>query len=509
MRGCSAIIDHPQAQTQNIRVYVYAERGNVYMAKGEYDRAIADFDEAILLKPTYSIAFGFRGNAYRKKGENDRAVEDYDQAIRLDPKNVVAYFGRGFVYGMRGDNDHAIEEYSHAIRFNPKDWAALNNRGDAYQTKGDLDRAIEDYDRAIRINPKHVAAYANRGQALFVSGKTDHAIADFEQAFRIEPTSSLGLFAHGAAYFAKGEIERAISDFDAAIRLDAKFVDALTWRGLVYSAKEDYARAIEDFNGALGIDSHRPDAFGGRAAAFEKLGDFARARADLHKVLEIRPNDRTANEALTRLAQIERSKATAQGSIASAVPPTPVERPMASVPSSSIFNRRVALVIGNGAYQSVPILPNPPNDAKAMAEMFRAAGFDSVDVAVNLGVKDMRHALREFADRAAAADAAVVYFAGHGVEIGGRDYLIPTDAVLRADIDVEDEAVELERVLQLLEPVKRLKLVILDACRDNPFRQSMRRTTASRAIGRGLSAPDLQSSDTLIAFAAKATRQYN
>jgi uncharacterized caspase-like protein len=125
----------------------------------------------------------------------------------------------------------------------------------------------------------------------------------------------------------------------------------------------------------------------------------------------------------------------------------------------------VALVIGNGAYQSVPALSNPPNDAKAVADMFRTAGFDSVDVAANVGVKDMRSALRAFADKAAA---------------------------------------ELDRVLQLLEPVRKLKLVILDACRDNPFRQSMRRTTASRAIGRGLSAPDLQTSDTLIAFAAKA-----
>jgi uncharacterized caspase-like protein len=273
-------------------------------------------------------------------------------------------------------------------------------------------------------------------------------------------------------------------------------------RGLAYTAKGEFARAVADFDQALRLQPFNPLAFRGRAAAFEKLGDFARARADLYKVLEVRQNDQAVNEALTRLAQIEQGRTSAPESVAT-TPPVWVE-PTTAAPSASNFGRRVALVIGNGAYQSVPALPNPPNDAKAMADMFRTAGFDSVDVAANVGVKDMRSALRAFADKAAAADAAVVYFAGHGVEIGGRDYLIPTDAILHADIDVEDETVELDRVLQLLEPVRKLKLVILDACRDNPFRQSMRRTTASRAIGRGLSAPDLQTSDTLIAFAAKA-----
>jgi uncharacterized caspase-like protein len=139
-----------------------------------------------------------------------------------------------------------------------------------------------------------------------------------------------------------------------------------------------------------------------------------------------------------------------------------------------------------------------------MANLFRAAGFESVELAENLGVRELRRALRAFADKAANADAAVVYYAGHGIEVGGRNYLIPVDAALRSDIDVEDEAVELDRVLQLLEPVKKLKLVILDACRENPFSKAIRRTVASRAVGRGLSAPDLQTSDTLIAYAARA-----
>src|SRR5262249_37443188 len=101
-------------------------------------------------------------------------------------------------------------------------------------------------------------------------------------------------------------------------------------------------------------------------------------------------------------------------------------------------------------------------------------------------------------------DIAVVFFAGHGIELNGTNYLIPVDAVLERDIDIEDEAISLERVSQLIEPARRLRLVILDACRDNPFTPGIKRTITTRSIGRGLARVDVVNPDTLIAFAARA-----
>jgi WD40 repeat protein len=170
----------------------------------------------------------------------------------------------------------------------------------------------------------------------------------------------------------------------------------------------------------------------------------------------------------------------------------------------AMADTRVALVIGNSAYRNVVRLPNPANDAAAMGDLFKAAGFDDVQVANDLGVNDLRKALRSFAEKAATADIAVVYYAGHGLEIGGHNYLIPVDAVLARDLDVSDETVDLDRVLELVDQAKRLKLVILDACRDNPFAAKMKRTLGSRAIGRGLGQPEVQTSDTLVAYAARA-----
>jgi uncharacterized caspase-like protein len=166
--------------------------------------------------------------------------------------------------------------------------------------------------------------------------------------------------------------------------------------------------------------------------------------------------------------------------------------------------KRVALIIGNSAYQNVPPLANPVNDGAVIAARLRDAGFDVVDSRHDLGAVETRRALRDFADRASDADIAVVYYAGHGMEVDGANYLIPVDAKLERDTDVYDEALSLDRILLAVEPARKLRLVILDACRDNPFGRSMKRTVASRAIGRGLAKIEPTSPNTLIAYSAKA-----
>jgi len=172
--------------------------------------------------------------------------------------------------------------------------------------------------------------------------------------------------------------------------------------------------------------------------------------------------------------------------------------------TEALADKRVALVMGISKYQNVPQLPNPDNDAAAMADIFRKANFDKVDLRNDLSVSDMRRAVREFAATAGDADLAVVYYAGHGIEVDGNNYLIPADAKLVSDFDVEDETVSLDRILQALNPARRLRLVILDACRDNPFNKTMKRSIGTRSVGRGLAKIEPASTDTLIAFAAKA-----
>lgn len=171
---------------------------------------------------------------------------------------------------------------------------------------------------------------------------------------------------------------------------------------------------------------------------------------------------------------------------------------------SAHAERRIALVMGNSAYNSVPKLSNPANDAALVGGMFKKAGFDWIDIRTDLNATEMRKALRDFGGRARDAEVAVIYYAGHGIELDGTNYLIPTDAALETDSDVLDEIVALDRALFAVEPAKQLRLIILDACRDNPFAKTMKRTVAARAIGRGLAKVEPTSPNTMIAFAAKA-----
>ena len=170
----------------------------------------------------------------------------------------------------------------------------------------------------------------------------------------------------------------------------------------------------------------------------------------------------------------------------------------------ALAEKRIALSIGNSNYQNVSHLTNPASDASRLAATFRKANFDVVTLRTDLTASEIRRALREFGDKARDADVAVIYYAGHGIEVDGINYLIPIDASLEHDTDVYDEALSLERVLVAVEPARRLRLIILDACRDNPFTKTMRQTIARRSIGRGLAKVEPPSPNTMIAFAAKA-----
>jgi outer membrane protein assembly factor BamD (BamD/ComL family) len=176
--------------------------------------------------------------------------------------------------------------------------------------------------------------------------------------------------------------------------------------------------------------------------------------------------------------------------------------------NEALAEKRIALVIGNYAYQNTEALKNPARDADAVARMFKDLGFDDVDHLSNLTNVEFKRTIRKFEDKSAEADVAVVFFAGHGIESGGVNYMIPIDAKLRVNRDAEDEAIALGRIIDA-NSAKRLRLVILDACRDNPFTTMIRRPparSASRSVAtsRGLAQVDVPNLETLIVFAAKA-----
>jgi uncharacterized caspase-like protein len=182
--------------------------------------------------------------------------------------------------------------------------------------------------------------------------------------------------------------------------------------------------------------------------------------------------------------------------------PVPAISPAA--PSAPVSERRVALVIGNSQYRAAPMLPNPRRDAQAVAQALRDDGFQTVDLAIDLDHDAMLKALRAFRDEADRADWALVYFAGHGIEINRVNYLIPVDAKLLDDRDVKPEAVSYEDVVTTVGGARALRLIVLDACRVNPFKEHMRRAIATRSpTDRGLAPPPEPEPGMMVVYSAK------
>jgi hypothetical protein len=159
--------------------------------------------------------------------------------------------------------------------------------------------------------------------------------------------------------------------------------------------------------------------------------------------------------------------------------------------------RKVALVIGNTSYEHASALANPANDIKIVADAAKKAGFDEVVVANDLTNQAFQNAMRDFRAKANGADVAMVYFAGHGIEAQGKNWLLPTDAKLESDLDLPYEAIQLDRLMEAVSGAQ-IRIVVLDACRNNPFGSKWR--SGTRAVARGMAG--VEADDVLVIFAA-------
>lgn len=190
----------------------------------------------------------------------------------------------------------------------------------------------------------------------------------------------------------------------------------------------------------------------------------------------------------------------------SAVPPSEsakLAKPAIAAAPKPPAETRIALIIGNGAYGSQSPLPNPRRDAELLGETLRRIGFVKVVVAHDLGHAALRRALLDFSEEAERADWALIYFAGHGIEIERTNYMIPVDARLKSDRAARFEAVPLDDALASVAGARKMRIVILDACRDNPFAKQMVRAGATRTVTRGLGRPPEPARATLVAYAAR------
>lgn len=413
----------------------------------------------------------------------------------------------------------AVAWYDDRIAKQPKSSALYLGRGEAYARKGDPDIALADFDEAVRLDANSAKARLARASLLLARKTLDGALVDANEAIRLDGKSSDAYLLRGRVRLAAGQAAEASSDFIEVVRRAPKSADGFVGRGLAALKLGDPVAAIGHFNQAIALEPQSGAAYAGRALALEAKGEYGPALADAEVSVVRNPDDRDLREVQARLkARFAQPAASAVVAVATPLPPAPqvaaapapvtvaVAAPAPAAPldpkPAAVMPpmRRVALVIGNGAYEMGSPLPNTLNDADLIAQVLEDAGFDTVTKKTNLGRRALDDALLEFKAVADDADIAMIYFAGHGIEAGGTNYLLPIDARLKTDQDLPLQTVDLGRLQAVIAGAKGLRLVVLDACRDNPFQ--MRRTVASRSLGRGL-VPIEPEPGILVAYAAK------
>ncbi len=415
-------------------------------------------------KQSLAVVYVWRSVSYSAMGNYKAALNDNEKAISLAPNSFFPYMGRCALYSHRGEYEKAMADCNEVISLAPQSSYGFGGRAYIYAVQMEYDLALQNIMRAAKL--------ANSNELPDI------------------------LTIRGYIYLKQGNLSAAKTDLDRAINLGALGADAYFERGIVLGELGQYKEALADFDQGF-RQQWRPvaTAYSRRAEIYVKLGNVDLAVADARKALTIPAFIRFEQDEQIRAAELL-TKLTGEGLSGGSQPDA--HRP----PKNSSSELRIALVIGNSNYSAVGALRNPSNDAKIIGDTLSRIGF-SVQRYNDLGLSDMGKVLREFGDRAASADWAVIYFAGHGLEMNGVAYVIPTDAMLERDSHVQEETVSLERLLDKVQGARTMKLVILDACRNNPFVARMARSGgAARSFGRGLPALEPEG-DILVAYATR------
>ncbi len=538
----------------------YVWRGITYIRfRGEWDRAIADFTEALRLGSKDPGAYAGRAAAYIRKGDFERALPDLNEGVRLDPRHVGIRSVFGYFYNKKGDYEHAMAEVTESLRLAPQYPYAFNTRGEIYENKGEYVHALADFRTALAADPDKtqrlglesaeaitrvegkLAAItggdwarcarapdredgisactrlitarklggADLGQVHVLRavgygrfrGDYDLAIADYSEGMRLDPSIVASYAGRGTSYLRKGNLDLALKDLNEGLRRNPNNSAVHNGLGAYHLAKGDYGSALVEFNTAIRLQPQYLYAYRYRAEAYEGRGDLVAALADFRVALSFDPDKKQVGgrEAAEGIARIEQKLAKAGGTnVAVAVPGQPAVSPVITP-----IGRRVALVIGNAKYRYAVPLPNPSNDAADIAQALRKLRFDVVE-GRDLDKHAMEDKIREFGAKVERADLALLFYAGHGMQVGGKNYLVPIDAKLERTGDLSLDTIEVGQILAQMEAEKRVNLVFLDACRDNPLARSFARSlgTRSTSVGSGLAA--IQSAvGTMIAYATQ------
>jgi class 3 adenylate cyclase/tetratricopeptide (TPR) repeat protein len=287
--------------TRSERATYRSNRGAAHLNRGDYDLALEDLNESLLLDPDDALANYNRGTTYYYKNDYEHALTDLKRSAKLDPDHTKTLYYLGRTLHDLGRNDEAVTQLSRAIAQKADDSDYYRFRADSYLDKGDYKHAISDYDEAIRLSPKYGEAYRGRGITWLNDDKNDKALDDLSEAISLDPADWFARSARGSAYVVAERYDDAIADQTAALKLEPNNAEVLNRRAdaLLRAGKPD--EALSDAERAVAANPEFAIALTTRAQIFEALGRKDEAIADFKKALALNADIEDASAGLKRL----------------------------------------------------------------------------------------------------------------------------------------------------------------------------------------------------------------
>ena len=283
-----------------------------------------------------------QGRRYEAKGDHDKALASFSNAVESDPNSAAAYTARAKIYAARKDNDHAIADYTKAIAIQPANLGAYRDRASAYRANNNFTAAVADYTKVIELDPSNAFAYLFRGHSHADLKNKAAAIADFSKSITIDPKDPYGYLARARALEASGDRAQAMADANKAIELNPKLANAYRFRAGLHSASKQNKNAIADYSRAIEIEPGLKYNYISRALLFQAANDYDRAATDCTKAIDIDPNYDGAYIVRGGIRQLKKEFDLAIGDYTAAIRIAP--------DSISPFVSRASLYVYKGAY---------------------------------------------------------------------------------------------------------------------------------------------------------------
>jgi tetratricopeptide (TPR) repeat protein len=323
--------------------------------------------------PSRAAAFWFRGDSLMKKRDYDGAIAAFTASHEIAPQNINVINARGIAYSYKGDDERALADYDLCLQLRPTYGSAYNNRGLIFMRRGELQRALDEFNLAVTHIFNDQSRYLhhyNRGRLQGLMKRYDASLADFDEAQKVNPDGPQVPAYRCITYTGMGRFDDALVDCNAALAKSPNNVYALTSRGNANLGKGNLDAALSDYEQVLKINPNYVRAYVGRGQLFEKRRNLAAARADYRSAANaVAARREDIDTTLARAVAKERLEA-----LLGTAAPAPAGKASPSTPQPA-GPRKVALIVGNGAYKNVAPLDNPPRDAKLIASTFRELGF--------------------------------------------------------------------------------------------------------------------------------------